>query len=153
MAASSKVSTKLAFYQVTGAPIDFDTDTLKCMVVEAGSGMPDTTNTGIRFVSDVVSGNAEVTGTGYARQTLSNVTVAYDSTNTRLVDFSFDTITFAQHAAGFSNGAYLIFFKDAGGADTANPVFCVCDPDTTLDVTGGDVEIDAPAGGLLQWST
>ncbi len=151
MAASTKIPTKMKFYQVTGSPIDFDSDTLKCMAVVAGSGMPDITKTGIRFVSDVVAANAEVTGTGYARQTLSGATVAYDGTGTTIVDFSFSDLTFAQNAAGPTNIRYFVFFKDAGGADTANPVFAICDPDGTLSMVTGDVVVKSPTGGLIQW--
>jgi len=151
MVASTKIPTKRKFKQVTGAPIDFDSDTLKCMAVVAGSGMPDITKTGIDFVSDVVAANAEVTGTGYSRQTLSGVTVAYDSGGTTIVDFSHSDVTFAQNAAGPTDISYFIFFKDAGGADTANPVFAVSDPDGTLSMVTGDVVVKSPTGGLIQW--
>ena len=130
--------------------IDFDTDTLKCMLVVAGGGMPSTTGTGVRYVSDVTSGNAEVTGTGYARQTLAGVTVAVDGTVNTYVDFSFSNITFSQNAAGFTTARYIIFFKDTG-ADATSPVFAVCDPNQTLSAQTGDVVISSPTGGLIQW--
>jgi hypothetical protein len=141
---------KLLLAQVNGAAIDFDNDTLKCAIVTAGSGAPDTGKTGIEFLSDVLSGNAEVTGTGYARQTLAGVTVAFDG-SANLVDFSFTTITFDKNAAGFDDGAYVIFFKDTGSAATSQ-VFVVFIPDATLDVTGGDLDLDAPTGGMIQWN-
>jgi len=151
MPASSAVPTTLKLYQVTSGPVQFATDTLKCMLVVAGAGMPATTKTGVRFVSDVTATNSEVTGTGYARQTLAGVSVAYDGSGTTLVDFSFSNITFSQNAAGFTTARYIIFFKDAGGADSANPVICVSDPNVTLSAQTGDVVISSPTGGLIQW--
>lgn len=153
MAAATNIPTKLKKSQVVsaGPKISFDTDTLKAMIVVAGSGIPDTSKTGIEYVSDVTSGNAEVTGTGYARQTLTGVTVAFDSTGTTIVDFSFSNITFSQNAAGFTNGKYIILFKDTGGADSTNPVIAVCDPNATLSVVPGDLVISSPTGGLIQW--
>jgi hypothetical protein len=153
MAAATYVPTKLKKSQVNGATvIDFDTDTLKCMIVVVGSAIPDTSKTGVQFVSDVTGSNAEVTGTGYARQTLTSPTVAFDSSGTTLVDFSFGNITFSANAAGFSTGRYIIFFKDTGGADSTNPVFAVCDPNQTLSVVSGDLVLSSPTGGLIQWS-
>jgi hypothetical protein len=152
MAASFKIPTKLKKSQANGSEvIDFDTDTIKAMIVQAGSGMPDTSKTGVQYVSDVTAANTEVTGTGYARQAITGSTVAFDATGTTIVDWSFGDITFAQNAAGFANGAYIILYKDKGGADSANPVIGVGDPNQTLDVTGGDLVIKCPAGGLIQW--
>lgn len=150
MPASTAIPTKTKLYQATSNYIDFDTDTLKCMLVVVGSGMPVTTGTGVRYVSDVTAANSEVTGTGYARQTLAGVTVAVDGTVNTYVDFSFSNITFTQNAAGFSNARYIIFFKDTG-ADATSPVFAVCDPNQTLSAVTGDVVISSPTGGLIQW--
>ena len=152
MPAASFVPTTLKLYQVDGAPINFGSDTLKCLLVVVGGGIPATTKTGIRYVSDVTGTNAEVTGTGYARQTLTAVTVAYDGTATTQVDFSHAAITFSQNAAGFTNARYVILYKDAGGADSANPVFLVFDPNMTLSAQTGDVVLSSPTGGELQWS-
>lgn len=155
MAASTNIPTKLKKSQVVnaGPQLKFDTDTLKCLLVVAGGGIPDTTKTGVQFVSDVTGTNAEVTGTGYARQTLTSVTVAFDGTGTTLVDFSFADITFTQNAAGFSNARYIIIYDDtSGGADSSKAVIAVCDPNQTLSAVGGDVVLSSPTGGLIQWS-
>lgn len=152
MAASTNIPTKLKKSQVDGSVvIDFDTDTLKCLIVVAGAGLPATTKTGIQYVADITATNSEVTGTGYARQTLAGVTVAFDGTGTTLVDFTFSDITFLQNAAGFTNGVYIIFYKDVGGADSTRPVFAVCDPNQILTVVPGDLVLKCPTGGLIQW--
>lgn len=151
MPASTNIPTKLKKSQVDGSVvIDFDTDTLRCLLVVAGSGIPATNKTGVQYVSDVVATNTEVTGTGYARQTLAGVTVAFDGSIDTYVDFSFSDITFSQNAAGFTNARYIIFFKNTG-ADATSPVFAVCDPNQTLSAQTGDVVLSAPSGGLIQW--
>jgi hypothetical protein len=154
MAASTNIPTKLKLSQVVnaGPQLKFDTDTLVCLLVVAGSGIPSTSKTGVQYISDVTGTNAEVTGTGYARQTLTSVTVAYDSTGTTLVDFSFANITFSQNAAGFTNARYIIIADTTSGAgDSTHPVIAVCDPNTTLSAVTGDVVLSSPTGGLIQW--
>jgi hypothetical protein len=151
MAVATYIPAKLVKSQVDGSGvIDFDTDTLKCALVVAGAGIPSTSKTGVQFVSDVTGANAEVTGTGYARQTLAGVTVAFGSGDD--VDFSFTAITFGTNAAGFTTGRYGVLFKDAGGADSANRVFAILDLNATVSAVAGDVVLSAPAGGLIQWT-
>lgn len=151
MAASTNICTKLKKSQVDGSGlVDFDTDTIKCMIVVAGSSIPSTSKTGVQFVSDVTGTNAEVTGTGYARQTLAGLTVAFDGSGTTIVDWTWSDITFLQNAAGFSNGAYIVFFKFVS-TDANSPVIAVCDPNQTLTVVPGDLVLKCPVGGLIQW--
>lgn len=148
---ASYVPTTLKKAQVSGTPINFTSDTLKCLLVTAGGGLPNTSNSGIQYVSDLTTGNPEVTGTGYARQTLTSVTVAYDGSVNTQVDFSHAAITFAQNAAGFNNARYVALYKDTGGADSTNQVFLIFDPGTTLSAQTGSVILSSPTGGELQW--
>lgn len=152
MAAATYIFTKQKLAQVVnaGPKISFDNDTLVALWVVVGTAIPDYTKTGSAFISDVTASNAEVTGTGYARQTLTSVTVAYDGTGTTLVDFGFANLTWAQNASGFSNGRYLVFAKSTG-TDSTSPVFAVFDPNQTVSVTGGDVIVSSPVGGMIQW--
>lgn len=149
--ASTTIFTKLKLAQVNGTPINFASDTLVMFLVVAGSGAPDTSKTGAAFISDVTGANAEVTGTGYARQTLSSVTVAFDGTATNQVDFSHAAITFLQNAAGFNNARYAVVAKNTG-ADATSQVIYSFDPSTTLSARGGDVVLSSPTGGEIQWS-
>jgi hypothetical protein len=151
MAAASYVPTKLKLAQVSGSPINFASDTLVCLLVVAGSGIPSTTNSGVQYISDVTGTNAEVTGTGYARQTLTSVTVANDGSVNTQIDFSHAAITFAQNAAGFTNARYAILAKNTG-TDSTSPVFLVFDPNVTLSAQTGSVVFTSPTGGELQWS-
>lgn len=152
MAAVTYIPAMLARSQVNGSVVvDFDTDTFKCLGVVAGGGRPSTSKTGVQYISDVTGTNSEVTGTGYARQTLTSVTVAFDGTATNAVDWSFANITFGQNAAGFSNARYFVIAKDTG-ADATSPVVALIDPGATISVVGGDVVISSPTGGLIQWT-
>lgn len=154
MAASTNIPTKLKKSQVVnaGPQLKFDTDTLECMLVKAGSGIPSTTSGGIQFVSDITGTNAEVSGTGYSRQTLSSVTVAFDGSINTYVDFSFGDVNFTQSAGGFTDARYIIFYDaTTSTSDAARPVIAVCDPDQTLSAVSGDVVLTCPTGGLIQW--
>lgn len=134
-----------------GPQIKFDTDTLVCFLVVAGSGAPSTIGTGVQYISDVTATNSEVTGTGYARQTLTGVTIAVDGSVNTQVDFSFGAITYAQNAAGFTNARYAILAKNTG-VDSTSPVFAVCDLITNQSVVVGSLILNAPSGGLIQWN-
>lgn len=150
MAVQSLVPTKLKLAQVTSGPIQFATDTLFAMLVTAGAGIPNTTSGGIAFVSDITATNPEVTGTGYARQTLTSVTVAFDGSVNTQVDFSHAAITFTQNAAGFTNGRYLVLAKN-NGTDATDQVFLIFDPNVTVSAQTGSVVFTSPTGGELQW--
>jgi hypothetical protein len=154
MAAATNIPTTLKKSQVlsAGPQVKFDGGNLKAVVVVAGSGIPNTSKTGVQFLTDVLSGNAEVTGTGYARQPVTGVTVAFDGTLTTAVDFSFANITFSMNAAGFTNGRYLIIVDATTGIDSTSPVVAVCDPNVTFSPVAGDVVFSSPTGGLIQWS-
>lgn len=149
MAAASFVPTKLGKAVLNGSAPNLLSDTIKAMWVVAGSGIPDTTKTGVEFVADVTGSNAEVTGTGYSRQTLASKTWAFDGTATRQVDFGFANLTWSQNAAGPATMRYLIIFKDTGSDATAQ-VIEVFDPNATYSMITGDVVVSSPTGGALQ---
>lgn len=153
---ATTIPTKLKKQQVVSAatPVRFDTDTLTCLLVTTGGGAPDVTSgaAGIQFISETISANPEVTGTGYTRQTLTATAVTFDSTNTQ-VDFTFGNITFAQNAAGFTNARYAIIADTTvGGGDSTHPVLAVCDLGSNQSVQSGSLVLTCPASGLIQWS-
>lgn len=160
MATSTSIPTKLKnsqiSYAATAQYIDF-TDhaggTFHCLLVVAGSGAPSVTKTGIQFVADVTGTNTEVTGTGYSRQALSGVTVAYDGSVSTQVDWTFSNITFAQNAAGFTTARYaIIYTTQLGSADASYPVVAVCDLGAVQSVQSAPLVLQCPSGGLIQWS-
>lgn len=150
MTASAKVPLKTLKASWNGTPIDLLSDTIKAMWVVAGSGLPSTNKTGVNFVSDVTGTNAEVTGGTYARKTLASKTWAVDGTASDQVDFGFANLTWSQDASGPTGMVYLVLLKDAGGADSANPVIAVIDPAATYSMVTGDVVAASPAGGTIQ---
>lgn len=151
MAVTTKIPAKLVKSQVDGSGvIDFDTDTLKTLLVRAGAGAPNTSKTGVQFVSDVTAANAEVAGGTYARKTLASVTLAFGAGDD--VDFSHAALTWLQDAAGPTDACYAIAYKDAGGADSANRVYAVIDLGGTVSLVTGDLVLTPPAGGLIQWT-
>lgn len=156
--ASTFIPTKLKMSQVVtaGPQLKFDTagggDTFKVLIVQAGGGIPVTDSSGVQFVGDITATNAEVAGALYARQTLASVTVAYDASPSNFVDFSFANIIFVQDGAGFNNGRYIVFYDNTVGAnDAAHPVIAVCDPGQTLNSITGQITLQSPVGGLIQW--
>lgn len=152
---STTVPTKLKKVQMRnagGTSIDFDTDTIKVMIVTVGSGMPSTTKTGVQFVADVTATNTEVSGAGYARQTVAGSVVDFDGSIDTYVNWSFSDVTFAFNAGGFTDGAFIIFYDEtAGASDADRPVLAVCDPGVTMSTQAGAVVLTCPAGGLIQW--
>lgn len=144
---------------VTGSyQLNFTASTFSCAVIISGttpavmatSGFG--ANTTSLFLSEVTAVNAEVTGTGYARQPLTSTTVAFDGSVNTYVDFSFANFTFSQNASGFTNGAYLVFFDNStSGSDTGRVVFAISDPNQTLNAQNGSIILSSPTGGLIQW--
>lgn len=154
---ASFIPAKLAKSQVDGTGVvNFSIDTIKVMVVVAGTGIPATSKTGVQYVADVTATNAEVTGTGYARNTLAGLTLAFDGTLTNAVDWSFTTLSpaFSQNAAGFTNGRYIIVFKEPAvtPTDANRQVLLIGDPGVTLSAVAGQIDIASPAGGAIQWT-
>ena len=150
---ATTIPQKLKKSQVNGSEVvDFDTDTLKCALFTVGAGAPAVTNSGVQYLDDITADDAtcvEVTGTGYSRQTLVP-TVADDGTTG--VKWTFTDVTFSQNAAGFTDARYAVFFKDAGGADSANPIVAIADLSSDRSVVSGDLILQCPAGGLIAWS-
>lgn len=152
MAAASYMPTKLALALFGGnAPNFLATDTFKCAAVVAGSGIPDTSKTGVEFMTALVAANAEVTGTGYTAGgvSLASLTWAVDSTGTRLVDFGFANLTFSQNAAGPTNIKYFVIYKNTGSYTTSQVVL-VFDPNATYSMVTGDIVLSSPVGGAIQ---
>jgi hypothetical protein len=154
MAAGTFIPTTLKRSQVinAGPQVKFDTDTLVCLIVKAGSGIPSTQSNGVQFISDVTATNTELSYAGYTRKTLAGVTVAYDASPSDKVDFSFSDITWAQNAADDGLGRYIIFADTTiGASDASHPVIAVCDPNQFLSVVSGSLTLQSPTGGLIQW--
>lgn len=154
MAAASYIPAKLTKSQWDGSQVvDFDTDTIKAMLVREGASRPSTSKTGVQFVADVTGTNAECSGGTYARQTLASPTLAFGAGDD--VDWSFNDITFLQDAAsGPTDVFYAVLFKEVGGSDATRIVTHVLDIGRSAGVPfslrTGDLVLKSPAGGLMQ---
>lgn len=156
MAAATYIPAKQVMGQVDGtAVVDFNTDTIKALLVREGASRPSTSKTGVLFVSDVTGTNAEVAGGTYARQTLVSPTLAFGAGDD--ADWSFNDITFAQDAgAGPTDVFYAILYKDVGGLDSTRIVVDVLDIGRSAGVPWslrtGDLVLKSPSGGLHQYT-
>lgn len=97
---------------LNGEPIDWDTDTIKVMLV-TNTYVPNA-DTHV-YKSDITN---EVSGSNYTAGgvTLTTPSVS-EASGTTTVDF--DDATWLQHATGFSNARYAIIYKDTGVAATS----------------------------------
>lgn len=147
----SYIPAKLAKSQVDGSGVvDFDTDTFLMAIVQVGGGLPSTSKTGVQYLSDVTATNTEVSGTGYARATLAGIAIGFDGTLSNAVNWSFTTVPFAQNAAGFTNGRYIVIVKD-GASDAARRVVLIGDPGVTLSSVAGQIDV-ASGASAIQWT-
>lgn len=153
MAVTTHICTKLMLHQgelTSAQAVNLNGDVFMGLWVKAGSGAPSLTGTGVQFVADVTGTNAEDTTIG-ARPTLT-VTWALDASNTA-VDWSFSNIVYAQNGSDDGLSRYFIIYDNTQGAgDSTHPVVCMVDPGATVSVVTGSLTIQAPAGGIIQFS-
>lgn len=124
--------------------VDFDTDTIKVMLV-SNSYTPSTTGHATK-----TSVTGEVTGTNYTSggATLGTLSVT-DSTGT--ITFDAADVTWTQSGTGFNNAYYAIVYKDTGSAGTSTLI-------GYIDLTGpkgnttGDLTIQWGGTGIAQWA-
>ena len=95
------------------APVDWDTDSIRVMLVDATAAPNVTTQ---QFIDDV-SAN-EVSGTNYTAEgpAIANPSIALDGDT---VEMGHDDIVFAQHASGFADARYAYWYKDTGTPGTS----------------------------------
>jgi hypothetical protein len=137
--------------------IDAETDTLRVLLLDDSTSYSfdrDADDT----VQDVLAAASELSGTGYARQTLQNVTVTADDSNDEAV-VDADDVTFT--ALDQDNGTIqaAVVYQQVG-ADDSTPgddrVLAVFDDadvaDLPLPTNGSDVKLELATDGLLAFS-
>ncbi len=131
---------------VAGTPIDFDTDTLKILLVTSAYTPSQSLHD---LINDAIAN--EVSGTNYTArgEALANKTVT-ESSGTVTFDNTVD-ITWLQHASGFSNARYAILYKDSG-VDTTSPLIAYADLGGDKGNVGGDLTLQFDALGIITWS-
>ncbi len=120
--------------QFGGSAIDFDTDDIILILLD-NTHTPDRANH--NFVDDISAD--EITETNYARKTLSGAALSISS-NTLKFDAT-DPSTYSQSASGFSDAKYAVLAKDAGGADSANPLIAYATFDADVGNVSGDLDL------------
>lgn len=104
-------------------------------------------DTGLAFVSDLVPGTNEVSGTNYARTAFGTMTVSAPSSG--VVTVSGTSITFAQSAGGFANGEYGVLADVSSGVDSTSPVIMAVDFGATFGNVAGALTINTDTGNAI----
>jgi hypothetical protein len=137
----------------SGQAVNLAADTFKLVALKAGTGIPSTTSSGIQFVADATATNAEDTAI-YAstRPSFTGVTWAYDA-STGVIDWSFSNLVLAQQAGDDGLTRYFaIYDGSVGTTDATFPVVAILDPGQTVSTLNGTLTIQAPTGGLIQFT-
>jgi hypothetical protein len=124
--------------------IDFDTDTIKVMLV-TNTYVPSATGHATK-----ASVTNEVSGTGYTAggATLSSPTVV-DSAGT--ITFDAADVTWTQNGAGFSTARHAIIYKDTGTAATSTLIGWI-DFGADKGNVAGDLVLAFNAAGIATWA-
>lgn len=132
---------------VLNGNIDLDTDTIGvALVSNSPAYTPDIDAETV--VDDVLDGGitaSELSGTGYARKTLS-VTVSQDNVDDEGVADATD-LSWTGLDAGTIDG--MLVFKDTGSDTTSNLVCYLTSADFPLTTNGGDVNLNFNAEGFI----
>ena len=132
-----------AMQAMVNKQVDFDSDTIKvALLKDTYTPNQDTHD----YYDDLTN---ELTGGGYALQTLTSKTVTYDS-GTNKVTFDCTDVTFAGLTA--TDIRYAVFFGDTGSGSTS-PLLCYMDFEANQDVTDQDFILIIGAGGLITLTT
>lgn len=126
------------------APVDWDTDTIKVMLVDATVAPNVTTQ---QFIDDV-SAN-EVSGAGYTAggATIAGASIALDGSTVKMAH---NDVTWSQDDAGFSDARYAYWCKDTGTPATSVIIMSM-DLGSAKGNVSGNLTLDADATtGVLQ---
>lgn len=134
---------------LSGMPVDFDTNVIKVVILK-NTFTPDTTPTSTQEHFDNISTLEVATGTSYTGPiTLASVTLTLTAGN---VKFDAADISLSADAGGgFTDGRYIVFYKDTGAAATS-PLIAVGDLGSDQDLAAADLIFTWAATGILAWS-
>lgn len=132
--------------------VNFTTDTLRVLLVSAGTYTWNGTSQGHTHVSDFLAGSGggaltEVAGGGYARLTLGSVTYTDSGLVTTLTcaNPSWSSVTFSALYAAF-------FDNTVGGTDATNQLLCYWDFGGAQSVTSATFTLTISGSGLITWT-
>jgi hypothetical protein len=118
--------------------IDLLSDTIKATLVDAADYTVDLT--AHNFMDDVPSGARATNGTG----TLASKTTTI---STNVVTFDAADLTLTSVSGDQSEA--VVIWKDAGGADSANPVIAYLELSSAVQPNGGNIVLQWNASGLF----
>mgnify|MGYP000168046779 CR=1 FL=1 len=105
------------------------------------------------FVSDVLAAGTEMSGTGYSRQTLQNVTITVDDTDDEGV-FDADDVTLIDIDAGTIQA--VVVYEQVGGDDSTpgdDRILAVFDDSAVSELpkatNGSDIQVPWSAEGIM----
>jgi hypothetical protein len=144
MAVTAKIPGKLLL-AILNKEVDWNSDTFKCLLLKSAYTFDQDAHD---YLDDVTA--HEVTGTNYARQTLSGLTVAYaGATNTASFDAA--DVTFAQITLDATNAArYAWVYDDMPATDATKPLVCLIDFGANQQPTTEDLIISFHADGVIK---
>lgn len=123
--------------------VDFDADTIKFMILNSAV-VPTATYAHVEDLdTNEVSGNPYTAG----GETADSVTVSAPSAGVITVDCA-DEVISQDTASGFSDGRYILLYKDTGNASTS-PIIASIDAGSTFGNVAGDLTLQPAAAGLF----
>jgi hypothetical protein len=134
---------------------DFSAGNIQFLLLKAGTliggqtpvNAANTGDSGNAFVSDLVPGTNEVTGTNYARTALG--TQGLSGPTSGVVTFAGVGITYAQSGAGFTDARYVVLFDNGPGTDATRPVIAVVDLGASVGNVAGALTINTDTGNAV----
>lgn len=135
----------LAMQSAFNKEIDWDTDTINCMLVGAGYTPNQDTH---RYKSDL--GANELTGTGYSAggAAIANRTFTYTgATNTLMLDG--DDVTWAASTITLPANGSAIVYDNTPATDATRPLICYQQTDTQIASTNGNFVVQWNASGIV----
>lgn len=131
---------------LTSTPVDFDTDTIKVAVM-AATYTPDGGDASAQQYWSDISANQVALATAYIGPiTLGSKTVTL-SAGTVVIDGG--DIVIAQDAGGFTNGRWVVFFKDTGTPATS-PLMWYGDLGSNRSIVTGSLTFSWAATGIVR---
>ncbi len=128
--------------QNNSAGVDFDTDTIKIMLVDDTRVPAQSSDADMETIDD-----NEVSGTNYTAggAAVGTKTVALSG---GVVTFDGDDVTWAKDAAGFTDARYAVLYKSTGDPATDIPI-AYGDLSTDRNNVGDDLTIQMDGDGIL----
>ena len=132
----------MVLLQHNGGAIDFDTDTIKCMLVTDSYTPAKATHD---YRADL--GATEVSGSGYSAggEALASKSVAL---STAVVTFDAADVTWSQDAGGFADAKYAVLYKNTSSAST-DGLIAYADIGSSKGNVAGDLTLEMSASGIF----